>query len=637
MCCRRRSTPPCPKCAERSKVSRATVFARERDSLDLIKGLCDARLAHDTAFFFDFAPYRRPGRGTLEAFRSDREATGRPIPPGNVDVSVVSATLDEWLHTLARHALIRTDRAHVLIAGALLGKRVEWAASSTRKLPAIAAFALEGRFPVRRLEAPASPGCAAGAPRAPGDKTPVPGAVRARLTAAGRDAIAAPRAAPDCVAAPRVTVVVLSWNRAAHVHEALRSLRENAELPWRALVVDNASSPATREVLRREAAADPRIALELLDRNLGCAGGRNHAASAADTEFVMFLDDDAEVLPGTLERLVETLDGDPDALAAAAHIVLPDGRTQICGGGFSVADGVVRFEPLGAGRPFEEVAAEPAGPCRWVGGAGVLYRREALSRSPIDTGMAAYFEDNEWGFRVESEVPGSLRRCPSALVLHHQVAKGRLGSSAADVAHAIRFCEPIAHFYARHGLVMEELFGWVESSRARRAGTSRRRGSSASSSSRAARNGPSRRGSTAGWTLSSGASRHRRRPPSPSYSTSRAPSCIACGGRSGTDSRSGTGSPGTPSGPRSASETDDEPRADPRARDRRWLGDVPVERGARVRPVPPHVVFAGVPRHRGPLQGSVGALVARRAPVPPPALGAAQALRGPVARPAGAR
>jgi hypothetical protein len=75
--------------------------------------------------------------------------------------------------------------------------------------------------------------------------------------------------------------------------------------------------------------------------------------------------------------------------------------------------------------------------------------------------MAAYYEDNEWGFRVEREAPGSQRRVPRALVLHHHVPKDRAGSSPADLAHAIRFCEPIARFYGRHGLVMNALFGFV--------------------------------------------------------------------------------------------------------------------------------------------------------------------------------
>ena len=438
------------------ETTRATVFARERDSFDGIRGLCDARLAHDGAFYFDFAPWRRSGRGALDAFRTDREAARGPLPPGNVDVSVACATLDEWLHTLARHALIRTDRAHVLIAAALLGKTVEWAASSTRKLPAIAAFALDGRFPVRRLDHPASHGRAAAVPSTASPR----GDVRARLEAAGRQSLAghAPAAAGD---EPRVTVVLLSWNRPGSLREALRSLREGAALPWRALVVDNGSGAETRAILADEAARDARVTIELLERNVGTAAGRNFAADLVGTEYVLFLDDDAEVFPGTLEHLVETLDRDPSALAAAANVVLPDGTIQTCGGDFTAENGVVRFAPISAGEPFETIAGEPASPCRWTGCAAVLYRRTALGRFPLDAHMAAYYEDNDWGFRVESEAPGSQRRVPRALVLHHHVAKGRRGSGPSDVAHAIRFCEPIARFYERHGLVMEDLFGFV--------------------------------------------------------------------------------------------------------------------------------------------------------------------------------
>jgi len=448
-----------PEVKSALSASRATVFARERVSLEEIRGLCEARLAHDASFFFDFGPFRRTGRGTLEAFRTDREAAGRiPLPPGNVDVSAAASSLDEWLHTLARHERIRTDRAHVLIAGALLGKEVEWAASATHKLPAIAAFALEGRFDVRRLDLPDTP------PRAdrarPAAPRPAPPDLRSRLAAAGRASLAS-FAPPAAGAAPRVTAVLLSWNRPDGIRRALASLRAAASLPYRVLVVDNGSDAATRRILEEEAAADPAVTLELLDRNLGAAGGRNLAASRVATEYALFLDDDAEVFPGTLEHLVDALDRDPGAVAAAADVVLPDGTVQICGGDFAITDGVVRFTPLGSGEPFDAHASAPAAPCRWVGGAGVLYRRSALEAFPLDTGMAAYYEDNEWGFRVEREAPGSQRRVPRALVLHDHAPKDRRGSTAADVAHAIRFAEPIAHFYRRHGLVMDDLFGFV--------------------------------------------------------------------------------------------------------------------------------------------------------------------------------
>ena len=178
--------------------TRAVVFARERESYRQIRTVCNARLAHDAAFYFDFAPWRREGRGTLNAWRTDSESSQRhPLPADNVDISVACETLDEWLWTISRHTLVRTDRAHVLIAAALLGKRVEYRASSYHKVPGIATFALGG-FPVRRLDEPSSPPAPAPlrfpAPSAPPPECPRhPRAPGARLCRESRARAALPR------------------------------------------------------------------------------------------------------------------------------------------------------------------------------------------------------------------------------------------------------------------------------------------------------------------------------------------------------------------------------------------------------------------------------------------------------------
>lgn len=62
----------------------------------------------------------------------------RGLPSDNVDISAHSPSLDAWLWTIARHERIRTDRAHVMIAAAMLDKTVEVRSSSTHKVPAIA-------------------------------------------------------------------------------------------------------------------------------------------------------------------------------------------------------------------------------------------------------------------------------------------------------------------------------------------------------------------------------------------------------------------------------------------------------------------------------------------------------------------
>jgi exopolysaccharide biosynthesis predicted pyruvyltransferase EpsI len=123
--------------------TKAVVFAREHGSYERIRHLCDARLAHDSAFFFDFTPYQSGFHaGILSAFRTDAEAAGMPVPVDNRDISVQCGTLDEWLWSISRHELIRTDRAHVAIAGAMLGRTVEYRPSSYHKVPEIVRFSI---------------------------------------------------------------------------------------------------------------------------------------------------------------------------------------------------------------------------------------------------------------------------------------------------------------------------------------------------------------------------------------------------------------------------------------------------------------------------------------------------------------
>ncbi|MBI4321782.1 MAG: polysaccharide pyruvyl transferase family protein [Chloroflexi bacterium] len=129
--------------------TRALVLARERVSYQQIGNLCNADIAHDCALFFDFRPYRCNGSGLLKAYRTDKESARQQVPAGNDDISVTCESLDQWLWTMARYEAVETDRAHVMIAAAMLGKRVEYSPSQYHKVPAIAEFSLS-RYPVRR-------------------------------------------------------------------------------------------------------------------------------------------------------------------------------------------------------------------------------------------------------------------------------------------------------------------------------------------------------------------------------------------------------------------------------------------------------------------------------------------------------
>ena len=127
--------------------TKALVFARERASYEQIRGVCHADIGHDCAFFFDFRPYQSRGSGRLVAYRTDGESNRKDLPAENHDISVACFGLDHWLWTIARHDTVATDRAHVMIAAALLGKHVEYHGTNYHKVTAIAEYSLSD-FPV---------------------------------------------------------------------------------------------------------------------------------------------------------------------------------------------------------------------------------------------------------------------------------------------------------------------------------------------------------------------------------------------------------------------------------------------------------------------------------------------------------
>lgn len=97
------------------------------------------------------------GNGHLQAFRTDREKAEAPPPMDNVDVSWVFA-YGTAPHAVARQATqatlayldqferITTNRLHLCILAALLGKEVDFYANSDFKNEAVYEFSIEDRY-----------------------------------------------------------------------------------------------------------------------------------------------------------------------------------------------------------------------------------------------------------------------------------------------------------------------------------------------------------------------------------------------------------------------------------------------------------------------------------------------------------
>ena len=92
--------------------------------------------------------------------------------------------------------------------------------------------------------------------------------------------------------APLVTIVTPAFNCAAYIKDTYASILAQTEPSWEWLVVDDASQDDTSQILGQIAAADQRVVVETLTKNVGAGLARNRAIKNARGRFIAFLDSD---------------------------------------------------------------------------------------------------------------------------------------------------------------------------------------------------------------------------------------------------------------------------------------------------------------------------------------------------------
>ncbi|WP_306319630.1 MULTISPECIES: bifunctional glycosyltransferase family 2 protein/CDP-glycerol:glycerophosphate glycerophosphotransferase [unclassified Streptomyces] len=123
---------------------------------------------------------------------------------------------------------------------------------------------------------------------------------------------------------PRFSVIVPAYQVQAYLHACLDSVLGQSYADLELIAVDDASPDGCGEILDSYAARDPRVTVVHLPQNVGLGRARNAGLARAGGDYVVFLDSDDTLTPGSLaavaDRIKET--GEPDVLIydyARAH------------------------------------------------------------------------------------------------------------------------------------------------------------------------------------------------------------------------------------------------------------------------------------------------------------------------------
>jgi N-acetylglucosaminyl-diphospho-decaprenol L-rhamnosyltransferase len=190
-----------------------------------------------------------------------------------------------------------------------------------------------------------------------------------------------------------VDVVIVAFNRYDLTDSCLRHLREQT-LEHRVIVVDNGSTDDSRARLREEW---PEVSVECFDENHGFPEACNRGVAAGCGEIVVLLNNDVDVWPGFLERVIAPL-RDAGVGSVAPLLLQADGE-RIDSVGMT-ADSVLAGFPRLRGLPADRArASRPVlvGP----GGAAAAYRRAAWTQvGGMDEAIDFYMEDLDLALRL---------------------------------------------------------------------------------------------------------------------------------------------------------------------------------------------------------------------------------------------
>ncbi len=218
---------------------------------------------------------------------------------------------------------------------------------------------------------------------------------------------------------PRLSVIIPNYNGAHLLPGCLDSLRAQSYRDFETVVVDNASTDSSVQLIAEQY---PEVRVLSMERNLVFSGAVNAGIRATASELIVLLNNDTETDPRWLQSLVEAADRRPEFSFFASKLMVFDQRDVI----HSAGDTYSRSGIPGNRGVWQKDAPEFSHEQEVFGACAgaALYRRQLFREIGLfDEDLIAYCEDVDLNWRAR------LRghRClfvPDAIVYHMISATG---------------------------------------------------------------------------------------------------------------------------------------------------------------------------------------------------------------------
>ena len=216
----------------------------------------------------------------------------------------------------------------------------------------------------------------------------------------------------------KTTIIIPNYNGLSFMEPCFESLKEQIVRDFKVLVVDNGSTDGSVEWLKEH-----RVPSIFLKENTGFSGAVNTGIRAADTPYVLLLNNDTRVEPGFVAAMERAMDQSPKIFSVSSRMIqmyhpelLDDAGDMYSILGWAYQRGVGRSVNLyqKSCRVFSACAG------------AAIYRRAVFDEIGLfDELHFAYLEDIDVGWRAKLYGYDNVY-CPDAAVYH--VGSGISGS-----------------------------------------------------------------------------------------------------------------------------------------------------------------------------------------------------------------
>jgi GT2 family glycosyltransferase len=241
-----------------------------------------------------------------------------------------------------------------------------------------------------------------------------------------------------------ISVVIVSYNSRELLRACLASIE--SEQSGQVTVIDNVSSDGSDEMV---AGDFPWVSLIKCKKNEGYGAAANLAIASCSSKYVLLLNGDTLLQPGSLQALNDYLDEHPQVAIVGPTLVKPDGTRQASWFPFPTPLQILLRETSLSKILPDNLSSDVPDVARavpWVLGAALAIRRVAFeSIGGFDRSFFMYYEEVDLCYRLKQS-GWQIHFTPAAAVAHI----GGASTKQQWMAMAIQLYKSLCHFYKKH-------------------------------------------------------------------------------------------------------------------------------------------------------------------------------------------